>query len=131
VNALANLALANFIEMRDKTASRAFRAYKMMDRSLHRLVPRCYTPLYTLVSFTRTPYADAVRKARRQDRFLAATAAAVAALVLALLLHRVWSVPPASSLILSGIVVSAIATIAAKLYARRQASLRAIGARDH
>jgi kynurenine 3-monooxygenase len=34
---------------------------------LHRLFPRWYLPLYTLVTFTRTPYAEALRRVRRQD----------------------------------------------------------------
>lgn len=83
-DALADLALANFIEMRDKTASRAFRAYKLLDRTLHRLLPGLYTPLYTMVSFTRTPYARAVQRARRQDRIAAAVAITLGAALLAL-----------------------------------------------
>ena len=38
---------------------------------LHRLFPRWYLPLYTMIEFTRIPYADAVRRARRQDRIVA------------------------------------------------------------
>lgn len=70
VDALADLAIENFREMRDKTASRAFRLRKKIERTLHRAAPGWYTPLYTLVSFTRTPYAEAVRRARRQDRIV-------------------------------------------------------------
>lgn len=81
VDALADLAVANFVEMRDKTARASFRAYKWLDRTLHGLLPRWYTPLYTMVSFTRTPYAEAVRRARRQDRALAAIAVALAAVL--------------------------------------------------
>ncbi len=83
-DALADLAVDNFVEMRDKTASRRFRAYKRLDRALHRLAPFWYTPLYTLVTFTRTPYAEAARRARRQDRAVAAAGAIIlAALALA------------------------------------------------
>lgn len=83
-DALADLALANFVEMRDKTASRVFRVYKTLDRTLHRLLPGLYTPLYTMVSFTRIPYAQAVRRAHRQDRIAAAAGIALAALALGL-----------------------------------------------
>ncbi|MCG3126780.1 MAG: Kynurenine 3-monooxygenase [Phycisphaerae bacterium] len=83
-NALADLALSNFVEMRDKTASTAFRAYKRLERSMHRLMPWWYTPLYTLVSFTRTPYADAVDRARRQDKVLMLVFAAAVLLLIVL-----------------------------------------------
>lgn len=67
-DAIADLALDNFIEMRDKVASRAFRARKKMEKALHRLFPRWYTPLYHMVTFTTIPYAEARRRSQRQDR---------------------------------------------------------------
>ncbi|MBA3963163.1 MAG: FAD-dependent monooxygenase [Chthoniobacterales bacterium] len=66
-DALADLAVHNFVEMRDKTASPSFRAKKKLDHALEGLLPRLYLPLYTMVSFTRIPYADAARRARVQD----------------------------------------------------------------
>ena len=60
----------NFIEMRDKTASRTFRAKKKLDHTLEGLLPGLYLPLYTMVSFTRIPYAEAARRAKRQDQFV-------------------------------------------------------------
>jgi len=85
-DAIADLALANFVEMRDKTGTAAFLRHKKIERTLHTWLPRWYTPLYTLVSFTRTPYADAVRKAARQDRIVhRAFQIAVTVLILAAL----------------------------------------------
>jgi kynurenine 3-monooxygenase len=72
-DALADLAVDNFVEMRDKTGSRAFRAKKRLDHTLEGLLPGIYLPLYTMVSFTRIPYAEASRRARRQDLILYAT----------------------------------------------------------
>jgi kynurenine 3-monooxygenase len=69
-DALADLALHNFIEMRDKTASRIFRAKKKLDHALEGLLPGIYLPLYFMVSFTRIPYAAASRRAGRQDRIV-------------------------------------------------------------
>jgi kynurenine 3-monooxygenase len=69
-DALADLAIGNFIEMRDKTASRAFRAKKKLDHLLEAALPGVYLPLYTMVTFTRIPYAKAARRARLQDRIL-------------------------------------------------------------
>jgi kynurenine 3-monooxygenase len=69
-DALADLAIGNFIEMRDKTASRTFRAKKKLDHLLEATLPGMYLPLYTMVTFTRIPYAQAARRARLQDRIL-------------------------------------------------------------
>jgi len=80
-DAIADLALANFIEMRDKTASRAFHLRKKLDHALHGLAPSFYLPLYDMVSFSTIPYDDARRRARRQDRVLVGAAAALAILV--------------------------------------------------
>jgi kynurenine 3-monooxygenase len=66
-DALAGLCVDNFLEMRDRVSSGAFLLRKKVEVFLHRLFPRGYLPLYTLVTFTRTPYADAVRRARLQD----------------------------------------------------------------
>jgi kynurenine 3-monooxygenase len=66
-DALADLALGNFIEMRDKTASKTFRAKKKLDHSLEAILPGIYLPLYTMVTFTRIPYAVAKRRAQIQD----------------------------------------------------------------
>ena len=69
-DALADLAVHNFIEMRDKTASKKFRAKKKLDQLLEGLLPGVYLPLYTMVTFTRIPYAEAAGRAQRQDRIL-------------------------------------------------------------
>src|ERR1700730_11876000 len=66
-DALAALAVQNFIEMRDKTAAKTFRAKKKLDHLLEGLLPGIYFPLYTMVTFTRIPYAQAARRARLQN----------------------------------------------------------------
>ncbi len=57
--AIADLALENFIEMRDKVGSSAFLLKKKVEKTVHRLFPGWFTPLYNLVSFSNVPYADA------------------------------------------------------------------------
>ncbi len=84
-DALADLAVHNFIEMRDKTASRAFRAKKKLDHTLEGLLPGLYLPLYTMVSFTNIPYAEAQRRARRQDAIVSASLLGLALIVLLIL----------------------------------------------
>ncbi|MEQ8717881.1 MAG: NAD(P)/FAD-dependent oxidoreductase [Acidimicrobiales bacterium] len=75
-DALASLAMDNFVEMRDHVGSRWFLVLAALRRMAHRLAPRYYVPLYTMVTFTRIPYSRARRRARRQDA-LAVTAATV------------------------------------------------------
>ena len=83
-DALADLAVQNFIEMRDKTASKTFRAKKKLDHLLEAALPGIYLPLYTMVTFTRIPYSTATRRARRQDRMVYAALIVVAMSILAL-----------------------------------------------
>lgn len=92
-DALADLSLENFVEMRDKTASRLFLARKKLEKGLHRAFPSWFVPLYTLVTFSRTPYAEAVRRDRRQWREAEILAAVLGAVLLALLIFgiRQWS----------------------------------------
>ena len=83
-DALADLAIQNFIEMRDKTASRLFRAKKKLDHLLEAALPGMYLPLYTMVTFTRIPYREAARRARRQDRIVYTTVVAISVVLVAL-----------------------------------------------
>ena len=85
-DALADLAIGNFIEMRDKTASKTFRAKKKLDHLLEAALPGIYLPLYTMVTFTRIPYAQSARRARRQDVIVYGSLIALPILLIAVLL---------------------------------------------
>jgi kynurenine 3-monooxygenase len=85
-DALADLALGNFIEMRDKTASKTFRSKKRLDHFLEAALPGVYLPLYTMVTFTRIPYAEAKRRAQIQDAIVYASLIAVAAIAIGILI---------------------------------------------
>jgi kynurenine 3-monooxygenase len=87
VDALADLAIGNFIEMRDKTASKTFRAKKKLDHALEAALPGIYLPLYTMVTFTRIPYAQAAQRARCQDRIVYAGLIAAVIVIVSLLGH--------------------------------------------
>ncbi|MEV8630349.1 NAD(P)/FAD-dependent oxidoreductase [Streptosporangium sp. NPDC051023] len=82
---IAELALANFVEMRDKVASRSFLLQKRVEHGLERLLPGRYVSRYELVSFSTVPYAEVQRRITRQHRAVIAgalgalTAVAVAA----------------------------------------------------
>ena len=82
-DALADLAIGNFIEMRDKTASKTFRAKKKLDHALEAALPGIYLPLYTMVTFTRIPYATAAKRARVQDALVYASVFVLAAISVA------------------------------------------------
>jgi kynurenine 3-monooxygenase len=86
-DALAALAIGNFIEMRDRTASKTFRAKKKLDHSLEAALPGIYLPLYTMVTFTLIPYAQAARRAKRQDLVIYTTLLILAVSTLVLLLR--------------------------------------------
>src|SRR6184192_503802 len=80
-DALADLAIGNFIEMRDKTASKTFRAKKKLDHLLEAALPGIYLPLYTMVTFTRIPYATAAKRARFQNGIVYSSLVGVGILV--------------------------------------------------
>ncbi|MFN0012627.1 MAG: FAD-dependent oxidoreductase [Phycisphaerales bacterium] len=87
-DAIADMALDNFVEMRDKVGTRAFRWKKKVEHALNAAAPAWFVPLYDMVSFTTIPYAEARERAKRQwsvVRF-AAAALGVVALAAALLL---------------------------------------------
>lgn len=84
-DALADLAIENFVEMRDKTASKAFLFGKRAEKLLAKLFPGRFVPLYYMVTFSRTPYADAVRRARAQWRAVFVAVALVLTAVLVVL----------------------------------------------
>lgn len=78
-DAIADYALANFVEMRDSVGSRAFRARTAARHALERATGGRYTSRYALISFSTVPYADIAPRLRRQDRLLAGAVAAVVA----------------------------------------------------
>jgi len=88
-DALADLAIGNFIEMRDKTASKTFRAKKKLDHLLEAALPGIYLPLYTMVTFTRMPYAMAAKRAQTQDAIVYAALIAIVLIIALLIFHFV------------------------------------------
>jgi kynurenine 3-monooxygenase len=90
-DALADLAIGNFIEMRDKTASKTFRAKKKLDHALEAALPGKYLPLYTMVTFTRMPYARAAKRAQIQDSLVYASLFLIASILIAAMLWLVAS----------------------------------------
>ena len=79
--AIAAMALTNFVEMRDKVASPVFQLSRRVEHALERALPGRYVSQYELVSFSTTPYAEVRRRVRRQHRVLGAIAGGVALLL--------------------------------------------------
>lgn len=65
---LANLSKQNFVELRDKVQSPVFLARKKMDITLNRVLPRHWVPLYTMMTHTTMPYAEALSRHNRRTR---------------------------------------------------------------
>ena len=93
VDVLADLAIQNFIEMRDHVASGSFRTKKKIEQWLHHLFPKRFVPLYSMVSFSRVPYGDAVERARRQwsiTRNIAGAVVAALLIAVGVTLGMIW-----------------------------------------
>lgn len=69
-DAIADLALKNFIEMRDLVGQEWFLKRKNIERALYEAYPEKFVPQYSMVSFTNTPYSEAVRIGNEQDLIL-------------------------------------------------------------
>jgi len=67
-DAIAELALRNFIEMRDSVADPKFLIRKQLEKKLMAGFPHAFTPTYSLVTFTEDiRYSEALRKANVQN----------------------------------------------------------------
>jgi kynurenine 3-monooxygenase len=85
--AIADMALENFVEMSDRVTSPVFRWTTRARHALERVVPG-YVSRYELVSFTTLPYARIEGRLRRQDRIAAGVLAGAAGGVAAVVSRR-------------------------------------------
>ena len=92
---LVEASIRNHLDMQKKTNSTLEMAKKKVDWLLESLLPGTWIPLYTMVTFTRIPYDEALRRAERQDT----------------LLHRALAL---SSLLLVGLGATACRRLAAR-----------------
>jgi kynurenine 3-monooxygenase len=69
-DAIADLALENFIEMRDSVADPHFLLMKKVGLELENRFPDHFIPKYSMVTFHRTPYAVAMQRGRIQQEIL-------------------------------------------------------------
>jgi kynurenine 3-monooxygenase len=70
-DAIAQLALDNFIEMRDLVADADFLLRKKIEAKLHELFPEKWVPLYSMVTFYEDiRYSEAYRTGQKQKRIM-------------------------------------------------------------
>jgi kynurenine 3-monooxygenase len=69
-DAIADLAVENFVEMRDRVADPRFLFRKKVELALEAKYPQLFVPKYAMVTFHRIPYATALRRGQVQDRML-------------------------------------------------------------
>ena len=76
-DAIADMALAHYIEMRDRVADAKFLLQKQIELELEKRYPETFIPQYALVTFHRTPYAVARDQGARQERILQELSASI------------------------------------------------------
>jgi kynurenine 3-monooxygenase len=69
-DAIADLALENFIEMRDLVADERFLLRKKVEQLIEKKYPHIFIPKYSMVTFHRIPYSIALARGMIQDRIL-------------------------------------------------------------
>ena len=69
-DAILDLALQNYIEMRDLTGDPIFLKQKALERRLQQAHPDQWLPLYSQVTFSHIPYQNALAEGKRQQRVM-------------------------------------------------------------
>jgi len=78
--AIQQMALDNYLEMRDHVADPGFLLQRELEQELQRRWPARFVPHYTMVTFLHTPYSVALERTRIQQRILAEATASHATL---------------------------------------------------
>ena len=69
-DAIADLALHNFVEMRDLVADEKFLVQKKIEAKLHELFPKKWMPLYSMVTFSDLRYSEAYEIGKKQQAIM-------------------------------------------------------------
>jgi kynurenine 3-monooxygenase len=69
-DAILELALRNYIEMRDKTADKSFLLQKKIEARFSEKHPEKWIPLYSQVTFSHIPYHEALANGDRQQKIM-------------------------------------------------------------
>lgn len=82
-DAIADLAMRNFVEMRDLTGDPEFLLRKQIEARFYAKHPDKWMPLYSMVTFSHIRYSEALAEGRRQDRIMEEIMSMPA-------IHRMW-----------------------------------------
>ena len=69
-DAIAQMAIENYIEMRDSVAQSDYKAKKKIANSLFTEFPNRFIPLYNMVSFTSIPYSEVYKRSKIQQEII-------------------------------------------------------------
>ncbi len=69
-DAIADLALQNYIEMRDLVADPMFLLRKKIEKKIFDKHPDKWVPLYSMVTFSHTPYSEALSIGKKQESIM-------------------------------------------------------------
>ncbi|MBL7916014.1 MAG: FAD-dependent monooxygenase [Bacteroidia bacterium] len=93
-DAIADLAVANFYEMRDLVGHPDFLLRKKIEARIFDKHPEKWVPLYTMVTFNEFPYSEALSRGKKQDQIMDQVMALPN-------IEKVWDSPEVESKILS------------------------------
>ena len=80
--AIIDLAMYNYLEMRAHVNSPLFALRKKLDNFLHRVMPTYWIPLYTMTTFSLIPYHKVIERSKKQDLIVKWTISSVGFLTL-------------------------------------------------
>lgn len=69
-DAMCQLAMENFQEMKEDVADPKFIIRKKIEAKLHELYPKDWVPLYTMVTFSHIPYSEAYQAGKLQKKIM-------------------------------------------------------------
>jgi kynurenine 3-monooxygenase len=69
-DAISQLAMENFEEMKEQVADPKFVIRKKIEAKLHSLYPKDWIPLYTMVTFSDMPYSEAYILGKLQEKIM-------------------------------------------------------------
>ena len=69
-NAIADMALENYVTMRDSVNDEKFQLKKQLGFELEKKYPNRFVPRYSMVMFHRVPYLEALQRGVVQDSIL-------------------------------------------------------------
>jgi len=69
-HAIADMALENYLEMRDHVNDPEYKKRRNMELKLERMFPGQFIPRYSMVAFHQIPYAEVYQRAEKQFKII-------------------------------------------------------------